>query len=46
MTFNQITTETESDQTCFINYTLKYCICIIDIVNATRATVEIINSQK
>lgn len=43
MTFNRITTETESDQICFINYTLKYCICIIDIVNSTRATVEIIN---
>lgn len=43
MTFNRITTETESDQICFINYTLNYCICIIDIVNSTRATVEIIN---
>lgn len=46
MTFNRITTETESDQICFINYTLKYCICIIDIVNSTHATVEIINLQK
>lgn len=46
MTFNRITTETKSDQICFINYTLKYCVCIIDIVNSTRATVEIINPQK
>jgi len=46
MAFNRITIETESDQICFINYILKYCICITDIVNSTHATVEIINLQK
>lgn len=34
MALNQNATDTKSDQICFINYTQKYCVCIVDIVNS------------
>jgi len=46
MALNQNATDTKSDQICFINYTQKYCVCIVDIVNSTLATAGIIGSQK
>jgi len=43
---DQNSTETKSDQICFINYIQKYCVCIVDIVNSTLATAGITSSQK
>ncbi len=34
------------EQVTFINYTHRYCVCIIDIVDSTMNTKEIIGSEK
>jgi CheY-like chemotaxis protein len=34
------------EQITFMNYTHRYCVCIIDIVNSTMNTREIIGSEK
>jgi class 3 adenylate cyclase len=46
MALDQDATETKGDQICFINYTQKYCVCIVDIVNSTLTTAGITSSQK
>ncbi len=43
----QLNNSTSNDeQITFINYTRKYCICIIDIANSTKITQELASSEK
>ncbi len=36
----------DETQITFINYTNRYCICIIDIINSTKNIRQIVGSEK
>jgi CheY-like chemotaxis protein len=46
MTHKRTSTGSNRDHISFINYTQKYCVCIVDMVNSTQATAKIRGSQK
>ena len=46
VTHKRTSTGSKRDQISFINYTQKYCVCIVDMVNSTQATAKIRGSQK
>ncbi len=39
-------TKINEEQITFINYTHRYCVCVIDIVESTKTTSQIEGSEK